>query len=1841
MAKKNKQHVFTFKNILETEINQKNWNEKKQQLQEQFGKFKVALETDLAEAEAQKILDMFNEKLNLQLNVEQFKKDAEGVKKIIENALASLNNIDTSALKKIEDTLDNIADTTGKIFNQMEENANKAFNNIGQGAQKAAKKTIASVSKIDAELAKLGGNFTEVQNVLDFEITGSADKQLKALRLEQEKLNQAMSGDNWIEQQKALVRFMKAYESYQVKVKHNEKKIPKELSDLYHANAGKAGDAEINLRHIIDRHDKKWSGETSSGSVNVDTSKLATEETLKKIFGKLDKLNVNDGSDNKPPKNSELSPKNSSVPKTKEYISLRAIEKSDEFSKSTALEGYGAEYWSTGNDFEDVKKVVMSYAEDFEEIGSIIKSKIKPVKPLIFNANEHIWSEFDKISGVVEMFPEIADMMQVDNFDPADIQAHINKKAKEMGYDSVIMENVYDGKNAENNDGLSTTIAVLDDHIVELIGAFNGKVVNLDGKNQFIVDNKMDRIPDYYEGPQTSAEAPVPQSTAKNGATVSIDEATLGNAIASALQGVQLNANTQGEVKASIDIAELTGVLHDGTPYDVKDVGDHGGEKPATETTLGEIKGVLEGITNRLPEENANQDIVSRLDQIVTNTNDLPTSIKEALYAGEMANMGYSEITDADFDNFFSLYRKDIDEWMDNTTGVVFRGRDAAQKEFDNEYKGKFAPRYKEYLNVYDVNDKDAVLDQAAQVGKQSIVNRLEQISTNIGKAASDISSNMQQELATASQTIVEIVSQQGDAIVEAIKILLPENSFSSEMSGEAIGTLPEAPEIDENEAKRAFDTITTEIYKSRETSRDFFAQIQKGTRAVSDELKSALQVLKIFDDNGRFIAKIATDGARNRGVEIADNVVMKHDGDDIDEAMIRAERQKAAADAGANIAKVIEAKVLGWSKFELQTRLRGENLSTSKDFVGATNDQIDKLIADLHILAQNGLYPEFTGNNVLFDKEKGFSLLDLETSPWHGDGSVRSSIEGLIQNLAKGGFAKQGLGAPQNEINGLIDRIKERFKIFKPDNLQTQIPAQDQTNKTSTGLASEQTLSSIKTILESMSKEPEQAQQFKIAPDSIKAVLDGIKVLTPKTDTKAPWATEATLANGTNKKLEEVKKALQGMVMMPEPKTSAGLQGTSIPNSGAIPVSGAVGKVKVRALDEEGTVIFQKEETTTTKTANAIKTQKNVFKVDENGDETFMFAEIIEDFDKLTKEQETEEKKIKTAKAKLNEFITQFKNKTQGQAENISGFGDVVDLLDPEKTTWNLDTIETAKQKMLALNAEFNTLTQNFRKGSSSLNPFVNAINNSDKLRSQIKNIELDFTSLKDAPDELTTTVAGLSSEFNNAQQLLKAGKIKEYSEAYGLLREKMVKVVNEIRVLRKEQGVQQKSMLFDEDKEVAITRSDTQVAEWEKMSYIPDELRTEFRALHSELNNVIDKDELSIWKKQWEQIKIQITALRREHDGMEKDLKEVYEIYKQIGVLDAKIEGSHSDEERAIYQQEIAALQQKAEELAEEYRLNLQLAEIEKVRADAKRSSMVKVDASQARKSLNAEIKEARKQARVNAANTKWNAGKNALESLWIMDDVDLNKIPQVDLLQKKLDELSKTQRLVNEEIQKFGKSNHIEQLKKQTQGVAQLTAGVKDLVNNYERLSGDNTKQIGQFVGGGDDWEEQITAAIQSQFKGAKIKDINYDTKEVTYEVKEGTRAFTQYTAAIRSADDQIRAVKGSTKKLPSFLDGVKKKLGEISQYFSAMSLISRATQELRKGIQYIREIDNALTELKKVTDETEETYDKFLDTAAKTAEKVGSTIQQVVSSTADWARLGSVLAKLIPGPLYSNI
>lgn len=72
--------------------------------------------------------------------------------------------------------------------------------------------------------------------------------------------------------------------------------------------------------------------------------------------------------------------------------------------------------------------------------------------------------------------------------------------------------------------------------------------------------------------------------------------------------------------------------------------------------------------------------------------------------------------------------------------------------------------------------------------------------------------------------------------------------------------------------------------------------------------------------------------------------------------------------------------------------------------------------------------------------------------------------------------------------------------------------------------------------------------------------------------------------------------------------------------------------------------------------------------------------------------------------------------------------------------------------------------------------------------------------------------------------------------------------------------------------------------------------------------------------------------------------------------------------------------------------------------------------------------------------------------------------------------------------------------------------------------------------------------------------------------------------------------------------------------------ASQVINMVQQGLRQIYQNVVNIDSAMTELKKVTDETDNTYDTFLDDAGTRAKNLGASISDIVTASADFARLG---------------
>lgn len=222
--------------------------------------------------------------------------------------------------------------------------------------------------------------------------------------------------------------------------------------------------------------------------------------------------------------------------------------------------------------------------------------------------------------------------------------------------------------------------------------------------------------------------------------------------------------------------------------------------------------------------------------------------------------------------------------------------------------------------------------------------------------------------------------------------------------------------------------------------------------------------------------------------------------------------------------------------------------------------------------------------------------------------------------------------------------------------------------------------------------------------------------------------------------------------------------------------------------------------------------------------------------------------------------------------------------------------------------------------------------------------------------------------------------------------------------------------------------------------------------------------------------------------------------------------------------------------------------------------------------------------------------------------------------------------------------------EQLRQQAAGVKKLgrelnssareAQTLQDEVKKSELLSYTDKKgKVHDGLGGSKTITPEEAKNMQATMQAYAREVLNADLEHVkfnsTTQTLEGTLRknnyvvgdmIVKYNDATESLYLYQKQERESLSGMPAFLRGLKEKSKAIMQYLASMTSIYRVVSMLRQGVQYIKEIDSALTELKKVTDETDETYNKFLKTAAKTADKVGSTIKDVVSSTADWARLG---------------
>ena len=100
----------------------------------------------------------------------------------------------------------------------------------------------------------------------------------------------------------------------------------------------------------------------------------------------------------------------------------------------------------------------------------------------------------------------------------------------------------------------------------------------------------------------------------------------------------------------------------------------------------------------------------------------------------------------------------------------------------------------------------------------------------------------------------------------------------------------------------------------------------------------------------------------------------------------------------------------------------------------------------------------------------------------------------------------------------------------------------------------------------------------------------------------------------------------------------------------------------------------------------------------------------------------------------------------------------------------------------------------------------------------------------------------------------------------------------------------------------------------------------------------------------------------------------------------------------------------------------------------------------------------------------------------------------------------------------------------------------------------------------------------------------------------------------------------SMRGLNRLGASLKDQMTQAAQSFTQWLSVSSEVMLVLNKLRKMPQEVYAIDTAMTELAKVSDTTTKRLSQSLEKSVETAKKYASTIDDVVSATADWSRLG---------------
>lgn len=285
---------------------------------------------------------------------------------------------------------------------------------------------------------------------------------------------------------------------------------------------------------------------------------------------------------------------------------------------------------------------------------------------------------------------------------------------------------------------------------------------------------------------------------------------------------------------------------------------------------------------------------------------------------------------------------------------------------------------------------------------------------------------------------------------------------------------------------------------------------------------------------------------------------------------------------------------------------------------------------------------------------------------------------------------------------------------------------------------------------------------------------------------------------------------------------------------------------------------------------------------------------------------------------------------------------------------------------------------------------------------------------------------------------------------------------------------------------------------------------------------------------------------------------------------------------------------------------------------------ASLDQMTKTQARDRLN-EISRLLVEVRENAA--KWSGAQNSdagdIYNTYTAQAAALEKL-RTDIEAGSVSLSEYTQRMSDIKIATDGAAATLSKFGKSADEIKMLEAGTKeyhDALKKTATLLDSVTKHQKDWTkakSGTSSESYRDLAAYQKQLEG-----LIDDLQRGTLSVKDFKERFAEISSGVKIADSAIKSAGENTKTLSEHMQGL---VAKFSSWLSVSQVIMFAVNSIKKMVTTVIELDSAMTELKKVTVATEAEYDRFLNNSASRAKKVGASLTDVVTATANFARLG---------------